>query len=336
MRVRSVLDRLKKTFIGDLIERFLEVNALERSLALGSKLFTTVVPLSILLSALLGRRNILSTRLIEQFGLTGQGANAMRTLFDVPSAQVWSAFSLIGVLVLGYSLLSFVRALQHVYDDAWHLPRLRSRGIAWGSVWIVAFAAYFSLSTPLSQMLTQGGFRVSGTIVALVVGTVLWLITPFILLGRRVRLRVLVPGGVANAILLVAFNAYSNIYLPHSVTVNVRRYGLIGVTFTLLSWLFVFSLILVVGACCGAVLAERRSDWADPRREAEAEALQSGGGPQGSADVGITAPSPRRFFPAPQERQQSEDEGYSNRDQGGRPDRQVEALGADDVENRRE
>ncbi len=265
MNLRSVRDRLDQTLVGKFIERIREVRAFERSLGLGSKLFTTVVPLSILLSALLGKRNILSSRLIDQFGLTGQGANAMRALFDVPSAQVGSAFSLIGVLVLGYSLISFARALQQVYEDAWHLPRLRSSGIAWGSVWIVAFAAYFSLSTPLTQMLDERGLRVSGIVVSLLLGTVLWLVTPFILLGRRVRLRVLIPGGVASAILFAGFNAYSSLYLPHSVSVNVRRYGLIGVTFTILSWLFVFSLVMVVAACCGAVLGERRADWTDPR-----------------------------------------------------------------------
>jgi membrane protein len=266
MSVQSVRVRFEHTLAGKLIERFLELNPFERSLALGSKLFTTVVPLSILLSTLAGRPNVLATRLIDGFGLSGAGASAMKQLFDVPSAQVWNAITFIGLLVVGYSLISFARALQRIYDDAWHLPPLRSRGIGWGSIWVVAFAVYFSLSTPFARLLYEHGFRVSGTIVTVIGGTILWLLTPFILLGRRVPLRVLVPGGIASGVLLAAFNIGSNVYLPHSMTSNVTRYGLVGVTFSMLSWLFAFSLILVAAAACGAVLGERRSDWADPRQ----------------------------------------------------------------------
>lgn len=265
LKIQPVRERLEATLAGKLIERLGELSVLERSLALGSKLFTTVVPLSILVSALLGRRNPLATRLIDGFGLTGAGANAMRSLFDVPSAQVGDAINLIGVLVMGYSLISFAQLLQRIYEAAWHLPPIRSLGVAWGGVWVVAFALYFSLSTPLARLLYQDGFRVSATIVTLIAGSILWLVTPFILLGRRVRFRVLVPGGVASALLLTAFNVGSNVYLPHSMTENVHRYGLVGVIFTLLSWLFLLSLILVVTAACGAVLGERRADWQDPR-----------------------------------------------------------------------
>lgn len=269
--IQSFRGRLQKTLAGTLIERLLELNWMARSVALGSKLFTTLVPLSILVSALLDRRNILAGRLIDGFGLTGAGARGITTLFDVPSAQVWGATSLVGVLVMGYSVLSFARSLQRIYEDAWHLPALRSVGIAWGGVWVVIFAVYFSLSTPLARLLYEHGLRVSGTIVSLCVGTALWLVTPFILLGRRVPLRVLLPGGVASAILLLAFNLGSSVYLPHSMTESVHRYGLIGVTFTMLTWLFLLSITLVIAAACGAVLGERRRDWTDPRKSDPAE-----------------------------------------------------------------
>jgi len=270
INIHSIRDRLEATLVGKLIERLGELNALERSLALGSKLFTTVVPLSILVSALLGGRDLLATRLIDGFGLSGAGANAIRSLFDVPAAHVGDAINLIGVVVLGYSLISFAQALQRTYEAAWRLPPLRTVGIAWGGVWVIAFAVYFSLSTPLAGLLYQDGFRVSGTIVTLITGILLWMVTPFILLGRRVRLRVLLPGGVASAVVLTAFNVGSNVYLPRSMTVNVGRYGLVGVTLTLLSWLFLFSLTLVVSAACGAVLGERRTDRTDPRESGRA------------------------------------------------------------------
>jgi membrane protein len=253
-----------KTLLGRLLERVGELNPVERGLALGSKLFTTVVPLSILTSAALSNTNGVANRLIVGFGLTGAGADGVRTLFEVPSGQVTSGISVIGVLVLCYSFLSFARALQRVYENAWHLPALRSRGVAWGALWMLAFAVYFSLSTPLANLLYNHGLRVGGTIVTLLFGSLLWLVTPFILLGRRVPLRVLVPGGVASAILLSLFNLGSHAYLPHSLSQDVHRYGLVGVTFSILTWLFAFCLTLIVAAACGAVLGERRADWTDP------------------------------------------------------------------------
>ena len=163
------------------------------------------------------------------------------------------------MLVLVYSLVSFARALQHLYEDAWHLPRLRT-GLAWGLVWLVAFAVYFSLTTPVRACCTATASTVSAFLVSIIGGAVLWSVTPAILLGRRVPLRALRRGGIATAILLTLFNIGSRIYLPHNMTTNITRYGLVGATFTILSWLFAFSLVLVVSAAAGAVLSDTPTD----------------------------------------------------------------------------
>jgi membrane protein len=262
---RNVQAWFEQTLPAKLLDRVAGLNPVERGLALGSKLFTAVVPLSILMGGVLSSREAVADRLVEGFGLTGSGRAALEQLFRVPSGEVASSVSVIGVLVLLYSMVSFARTLQRVYEDAWGLPALRSHGIVWGMVWVVAFAVYFSLSAPLTHLLHRHGLNVTATIVSLGCGTVLWMVTPFILLGRRVAPRVLVPGGVATAVFLTAFNLGSRVYLPGNITRNVDRYGLVGVTFAILSWLFAFSLTLIVSAACGAVLAERRTDWARPQ-----------------------------------------------------------------------
>jgi membrane protein len=251
--------RAERTLVGQVLLRLAELNPVERGLALGSKLFTAVVPLAIILSSLMSSRDAVATRLIEGFGLTGAGAAALRELLRVPAGQTGSAISVIGILVLIYSLLSFSRALQRVYQDAWRLPALNARGMAWGLLWVVAFAVWFSLSTPISRALHERGFNLGAVVVSVALGSILWIVTPFILLGRRVAMRELLPGGVATAILLVIFNVGSRVYLPRSTTSNVGRYGLVGVTFTILTWLFAFSLTLIASAAIGAVVSERRS-----------------------------------------------------------------------------
>jgi membrane protein len=251
--------RVERTLVGQVLLRLAELNPVERGLALGSKLFTAVVPLAIILSSLMSSRDAVATRLIEGFGLTGAGAAALRELLRVPAGQTGSAISVIGILVLIYSLLSFSRALQRVYQDAWRLPAMNSRGMAWGLLWVVAFAVWFSLSTPISRALHARGLSLGAVVVSVALGSILWIVTPFILLGRRVPMRALLPGGVATAILLVLFNIGSRVYLPRSTTSNVGRYGLVGVTFTILTWLFAFSLTLIASAAIGAVVSERRS-----------------------------------------------------------------------------
>jgi membrane protein len=187
-------------------------------------------------------------------------------LFEVPSGSAGATVSVIGVLVLVYSLVSFARALQRLYEDAWHLPALRT-GVAWGFVWLVAFALYFSLTTPISRLLHHHGFTVSAFLVSIISGAVLWSVTPTILLGRRVPLRALRRGGVTTAILLTLFNIGTRIYIPHSMNTNITRYGLVGATLTILSWLFAFSLLLVVSAAAGAVLSESELDGTPATRQ---------------------------------------------------------------------
>jgi membrane protein len=279
MPIRRLIDpaplrtRLERTLAGQVVLRLAELNPVERGLALGSKLFTAVVPLAIILSSVMSSRDAVATRVIEGFGLTGAGAAALRDLLRVPAGQTGSAISVIGVLVLVYSMLSFSRALQRVYQDAWRLPAMRREGMAWGLLWVVAFAVWFSLSTPISRALHARGLNLGAVVVSVALGSILWMITPFILLGRRIAMRALLPGGVATAVLLVAFNLGSRVYLPRSTTTNVGRYGLVGVTFTILTWLFAFSLTLIASAAIGAVLNERRSGNAqtageDPPRSA--------------------------------------------------------------------
>jgi membrane protein len=254
----------RESLPGRLVERFFELRPIERGLALGTKLFTAVVPAAIIVSGQLASPDALPTRIIDGLHLTGAGAHAVRELFGAPSSSVGSAVGVIGVLVMLYSLLSFARALQRLYEEAWRLPPMRT-GIAWGSVWLVAFAVYFSLATPLSRVLHDNGLTVSAFVVSLVGGAVLWSLTPAILLGRRVPIRSLRRGGLVTALLLTLFNVGSKVYVPHSMTTNVQRYGLVGVTFTILTWLFAFSLMLIASAAAGAVLSGEAGETPDRR-----------------------------------------------------------------------
>ena len=88
--------------------------------------------------------------------------------------------------------------------------------------------------------------------VALSFAFALWLLTPMILLGRRVETRLLVPGAVVSAVLMTALLWASAIYMPILIENAARRYGLIGIAFSLQGWLLAISLVIVAGAVVGA------------------------------------------------------------------------------------
>ena len=80
--------------------------------------------------------------------------------------------------------------------------------------------------------------------------------TPGSLLGRRVEMRRLVPGAVVSAVLLTAVIYASAIYMPILIESAARRYGLIGIAFSLQGWLLTIAVVIVAGAVVGSVLSE--------------------------------------------------------------------------------
>jgi membrane protein len=59
---------------------------------------------------------------------------------------------------------------------------------------------------------------------------------------------------------------YTVIYMPHAISDSAQQYGVFGIGFALLSWLFVSACVLVAAATGGAMITER----IEHRREAKA------------------------------------------------------------------
>jgi membrane protein len=98
----------------------------------------------------------------------------------------------------------------------------------------------------------------AGTVLAALIRTVveigMWLLLLELLLSRRIPLRRLLPGAVVAGVGQTAFSVYSAIWMPHVIAQNANQYGVIGVTFALLSWLVVLGLAVVVLAATSAEL----------------------------------------------------------------------------------
>jgi membrane protein len=237
------------TLAGACVQRFVDMRAIDRALALASKCFVALLPLSILSTAVISGREF-GDELVRRFSLTGSGARAARQLFASP-AEVQAGVGTIGFVILLSSAFSLARAIERVYLDTWQLPAAGGRSavnrrLAWLLTLLFVWAALIELHVLLP--------RISGLLPTAIAAGGFFLWTPYVLLGHRVDWRWLVPTSVVTGVAVLSLGLGSVAIMPRLISRNTDRYGLIGLTFSLVSWLFVAALLIVSAAIIGAEL----------------------------------------------------------------------------------
>ena len=231
--------RLAHWFVDPLV-RF---NFLDRSLALGAQAFGALIPLLIVLQV--GSR-ALPEDLIERFDLEDDAAESVREAFAVADEQ--STTTALSVVVLVVSVLSFTRRLQRLYESTWELETRGLRGTGWGLAWIGFLLLYGTLHPVLDGL--AGGLV--GVALSLAGAFLVGVLTPYLLLGRRLPWRRLVPQAGLTAAGLTALGIWSAIYMPRAFEASAAAYGSIGIAFALLTWLWGLGIVLVVAAVYGS------------------------------------------------------------------------------------
>jgi membrane protein len=239
-----------RTFMQRSLAMFVELEGFDRAMALAGQAFAALLPLLIVAAAAspVGGRE-LGTRMINLFDLSGGAAASVREAVAQPAA-IQDGISLLGMLVLVVSALAFTRALQRLYERAWRLSSLGVRGNEYGFIWLFAFILYLGLN-PATNSAVHG---VAGLLIRTALASAFWLVTPWLLLARRVSWRRLLPQAVLTSVGLSSLYVASAIYMPHAVSASAGQFGAIGVAFALLSWLFIAGLVLVVAAALGTAL----------------------------------------------------------------------------------
>jgi membrane protein len=230
-----------------LVKRLLELEIIDRSLVVGAQAFSALIPLFIVLASIGARGGrSLANGLIDRFGLSDEGADAVRQTFTAPADS--ATVTVVGGILVVYSTLAFTRALQRTFELAWSLPRRGVKGTGWGLLWIAFIAAYWSAVPVVDGELPATLGRAAE--VAASFG--LWLLTPYVLLGRRVPWRALVPQAALSAAGMTILGVGALIYAPRAISTSATEYGVIGVAFTLLSLLWAAGFVLVTAAAIGS------------------------------------------------------------------------------------
>jgi membrane protein len=232
------------------LARFVDLEGFDRSMALAGQAFAALLPLLIVIGAAspAGGDDLADT-LIERFDLSGNAAETLRDAVDHPPE---TGLSVVGVVLLVISALSFTRAMQRLYIRAWRLDKLGLRANAWGLAWLGAFVIFWSLQPAITELFS-GAVAVG---VSLALSTALWLWTPWLLTARTIPWRRLLPQAFLTAVGLLALAIAGALYLPRAVGTASAQFGILGVAFALLSLLFAVAFVLVVTAAVGATLGE--------------------------------------------------------------------------------
>jgi membrane protein len=249
-------------------ERLVAVEMFDRAVALASQAFVALIPFMVVAAAVLpGKEEAnLADAIVRRFELEGDSAEAVELVFSQP-AEVRSTLSLLGVLILTISALSFCRALQRLYERSWRLPLRGMRDTVSHLEWLLLALIYVSftgaLTTTAAEWLGQTG-RIA---VAFVCSFALWLWTPYLLIGRRVDRRALRATAALTAVGMTGLGIASVIYMPASIASSAATFGSIGIAIAIVSWLIAAGFVLVVGAAFGAVLADgsARIGWETAR-----------------------------------------------------------------------
>ncbi len=265
--VRSLATHPRVAAVAELVRaciaRTIALEFVERAIALASLAFTALIPVGVVASAFVPGLDDdgLADSIVRRFHLDAQTASIVNSVF-APPEEVKQTVSVVGVVLLVGSALSFTRAMQRLYERAWRLPQLGVRATPAGLIWLAWVVAFVSIFGGVRSEIIASARPIVDVIVALTFAGIVWLATPWILLSRRVGWRPLLPTAVLTSVAMTALSIASTVYMPRSISDSAAHYGPIGVAIALVSWLVAAGFVLVVCAAVGAVLGER--GWGAP------------------------------------------------------------------------
>jgi membrane protein len=261
--LREVRRTWQRTFPGRCAGTFLELQGIDRAMALAAQAFTALIPLLLLASAWVSvdGGNAVADAVIRRFHLTGGGADAVNALFARQGDGTVGALS---VVLLVFSGVSLTRRLQRMYQQAWRIPPLTgvrgSFSAAFGlAALVLEIALMYSLRTVFRHLPLHA---VTGWPLTLLASLALWTAVPWLLLDRRIAWRRLVPSGALAAVGVAVYSLATTVYMPALLESYSLRYGIFGVTLALVSWLLCISLIIVATTIVAAEFDRSDERWA--------------------------------------------------------------------------
>jgi uncharacterized BrkB/YihY/UPF0761 family membrane protein len=270
--LRTLTFWLRPEFVLRVVNRFQKIAGFDRAIALASSSLTALIPLAMIATAIapqLGGDDT-AARIIERYELTGGGAEAVKDIFAEPTGTDTS-LGLIGLFFLLIAILSFTRAVQRLFEQAWELKPLSVRNTLNGLLWILGLTVYVGLSGFLRGVLPPGELEITATVVIVPLSVVFLTWTGSVLSAKRIARRQLLPFAVVGAVATAIYSVGAQVYVPHLFSTYATRYGVIGAVFAMISTLFCIMVVIVASAALGREISDELDRIRRGERPAEDE-----------------------------------------------------------------
>jgi membrane protein len=257
------------------LRSFNRVELFDRSMTIAAQLFTCIFPILILLATWATRRD--ADRIADAANMPEE---SRLLLEDAVSAAENAAVGIAGTIVVVVTATGVSRALTRAFAAIWELPRPRT---SLGSVWrwiAVVLSIAFSLLVVRSLGQLVSGLppeAVWPAAVSTLCDLAMAIFVPWILLSGVVRMRLLLPGALIMALVMIAVRPVISAWFPGALETSADHYGSIGVMFTYLALLYTVSFTFMATAILGQVIATEegrlgrwiRADSPAPNRRAD-------------------------------------------------------------------
>jgi membrane protein len=238
---------LRPAFVLRVISRFQKIAGFDRSMALASGALTALIPLAVLGGAVFGGEA--ADRIINRYGLTGEGAEAVRAVFSAGTTS--AGVGVFGTVFLAISVLSFSRTMQRLFEQTWELKPLGVRNTRNGLWWICTLSFYSALIGWLYVTVSGGRLGLAAAVCEVPVTAAFLAWSGWILSAKRLAGVVLLPFAICAGALTAAYSVVATVYLPRLFNSYAARYGAAGAVFGMASVLFGAMLVLVLSAALG-------------------------------------------------------------------------------------
>jgi membrane protein len=277
-RLAVLRARLERLLVWRVWERMLEIEFVDRSVALAGKAFVSFFPLVIVVAAFMPEdiRASIITTVTAKLGIRGDALTTTKQAF-ASSEDVREATGVLGLVLTIFFATSFTTALQRVYLRAWRRPAQHRGGAYWrGATWLLAVLVSAALLGAVRGAI-DGPVGVGlFALASLATTSGLWWFTAWFLLHGEVRARALLPSAVITGVAMSLYAVSATVWMPNVVTSNEGQFGFFGVALSLVTWFSGAAMCILVGACAGPVFAEDSGPVGELVRGDASSALTAG------------------------------------------------------------
>jgi len=229
--------------------RFGEERGANLAAAISMRAFLSLFPVLVLAIACVGflggNPHTVANDIVDALGLSGRAAStitdAVKTAQDTKVAS-----SLIGVVGLLWAGTGLAASLTATWNQTWRIPGGGVRGRLFGFVWLLGGLLLFAVALFLLTLVGgNGALPEIGIVAGVIVDTLGFLWTAWVLPSRRVGFRIMLPAAVAGGVGFEVLKLVGTFVIPRIVSRSSELYGAIGAVFALLVWFLILGRLVV-------------------------------------------------------------------------------------------